>query len=111
MKTYLITVFLLMASTPVLASNVHMALGTISSADALVVASGTTNNAQATPQHGQAGHDHTKHIHKKQTKKSEEAHDHSKHDHNDHVRKGLPIAKPTDKEYPIGVVRWPVFED
>ena len=104
-KTFLITVFLLIGSMPALASDIDTA------ADAGAVVNNITNNVQvqATPQR-----DHTKHVPTK-PKRSKKAHDHSKHDHKDHAtkdhaKKNIPAAKPTDKEYPIGVVHWPKFE-
>ncbi len=107
-KTFLMTVFLLIGSMPALASDIGTA------ADAGAVVNSITNNVQATPQH-----DHTKHVPTK-PKRSKKAHDHSKHNHKDHdhknhakkdhAKKNIPAAKPTDKEYPIGVVHWPKFE-
>ena len=116
-KTYLITVFLLTGNMSVLASDVNAPV--TSSANAGAVVNSTTNNVQATPPHDQTEHGHSEHDHKNHNKnklksksqRSKKAHDHSKHDHKDHAKKSIPMAKPTDKEYPIGVVRWPVFVD
>ena len=91
--------------------------------------SSTKKKAQATPHQDEVEHDHSKHAHKGHDKNkvksksksqhSEEVHDHSKHDHHDHSKHDhkdhvkIPIVKPkpTDKEYPIGVVKWPEFKD
>lgn len=116
-KTYLITLSLLVGSMSVLASDVNAPAA--SSADAGAVSN--TKKVQATPRHDEAGHDHTKHAHNKENKvksksksksqQSEEVHDHSKHDHKNQVKMPIVKTKPTDKEYPIGVVKWPEFKD
>jgi len=118
-KTYFITIFLLMGSMSVSAADAGA-----TAADSSAVGS-TKKKAQLTPHHDEAEHDHSKHDHEKHNKvksksqSGKKAHDHTKHDHHDHSKHDhkqqvkMPIVKPkpTDKEYPIGVVKWPEFND